>query len=563
MRSLPLAARLTGSHRLVAFGALLGGGALAVWLLPLHGVTRPALLSPAPWYAVLLACFAASLVNVELRAGRYSFTSSLAEIPLAAGLFLAEPHVLLGCYAGGALLAHIVRRGVQPAKDFANLMLDSLCAGIAVWVFTVVGWSAASVAAPRSVLALAVAMTAATFVAGPLLLNAGIVVYQGRIGAADLAASLVSHGVSTVVDVCVALAVVLFVADSPLLLFALIPPAGLLLLSQTALRASHRTAERIEFLYHASETLHAPRPVDERAADLLGAMITTFGVTRCELVLVPELRDAALRFAFTSESHAAMVSSSELTYAEQEALNALRTLRMMSGRHTHSANSALGLVLAERGATSGTVVSLRGRERPQGMLLLLDPLSGDSTHSARETELLVTVAQQISVALENGQLATALRTMTNEREEFARRAFYDPLTQIANRSLFDETVTRALAKLGTTRKPVALLCIDLDGFAALNERHGHAVGDQALSAVAARLRTQIRRFDMVARLGGDEFGVLLDGMRRRDDIHIVAQRIVEAIHEPIAVPGGEVQLGGSIGIAIADDAASAPPPEEL
>jgi len=87
----------------------------------------------------------------------------------------------------------------------------------------------------------------------------------------------------------------------------------------------------------------------------------------------------------------------------------------------------MGLALAERNAHAGTVVVLRGREGPQGMLLLLDPMRGGTRLGRHEQSLLTTVAGLISVALENGQLAEAILAMSVEKAELTRRAFYDPL----------------------------------------------------------------------------------------------------------------------------------------
>ena len=197
------------------------------------------------------------------------------------------------------------------------------------------------------------------------------------------------------------------------------------------------------------------------------------------------------------------------------------------------------------------------------MLLLAEPLNGSLHMTSQEESLLVTVAGQISVALEAGQLAGAIRTMSAEKDELQRRAFYDPLTQIANRSLFTEAVGKALTRLPSTRRPVATLFVDLDGFKEINDAHGHAVGDKVLNAIATRLRAQIRKFDMVARLGGDEFGVLLDGMRHRSDAQMVAQRVVEVLRRPIPLGDLAVSVGGSIGVAVVDDPKDVPAPDEL
>ena len=105
--------------------------------------------------------------------------------------------------------------------------------------------------------------------------------------------------------------------------------------------------------------------------------------------------------------------------------------------------------------------------------------------------------------------------------------------------------------------------IDLDGFKEINDNFGHAVGDQVLSAVAARLRVQVRKLDLAARLGGDEFGMLLDGMRHKSDASVVADRIIETLRRPIPLGDALITIGASVGVAVVDDPAEAPEPEEL
>ncbi|MBV8194961.1 MAG: sensor domain-containing diguanylate cyclase [Candidatus Dormibacteraeota bacterium] len=285
-------------------------------------------------------------------------------------------------------------------------------------------------------------------------------------------------------------------------------------------------------------------------------------MARVELILMPEERGAAVRFTSRDGADQVDVAQSELTFAEQEAINLLRTRRVVTVSQQES-DSPLALLLAERGVHFGTIVALRGHERPQGMIVLAEGPNGSARLHPSEENVLVTLAGQISVALEAGQLAGAVRTMSAANDELQRRAFYDPLTQIANRSLFTDTVSKALDRVPNTRRAVATMFIDLDGFKEINDTYGHAVGDKVLSAIATRLRGQIRKFDMAARIGGDEFGILLDGMRHRDDAQAVAGRIVDILREPVQLGEQELIVGGSVGVAVVDDPAELPTPEEL
>ncbi len=554
--------RLSGPQRLAVFSACLGLLGLALWLFPLRDVQRVTEMGAIPWWVELAACYVTSLLFVQVRVHRELSTLSLTEIPVAIGLFLVDPHQLLACYVVGVLLASWTRqRRIRWVKDFANAMLDVVYIGVAVLAFDAVGPVAANPLAVRSMVAFAAAMIVAGWFVYPIALNAGSMIAQGRLNLGEVARAYLFQVVATTTNASLGVVALLILTTHPWLAFALVPPVVLVLAGQIAAGESQRRADRNEFLYRTTEILHSTRQVGERAGELLNGITTMFGVERAELVVIPEVRGPAVRFNSTGDDVHAQATTSELTFAEQEVLNELRTTAILSGTVTR--DQSLGLALAERSATAGTVVVLRGREGPQGMLLLLNPMRGNGKLGAHEQSLLNTVAGLISVALENGQLAEAIRAMSVEKADLARRAFYDPLTQIANRSLFIDTIRTSLAQLPTTQRPIAVMFIDLDGFKEINDTFGHAVGDRVLSEVAARLRVQVRKLDMAARIGGDEFGMLLDGMRHFSDAAVVADRIIETLRRPIPLGDAVVTIGASVGVAVVEDAADAPEPEEL
>ena len=150
-------------------------------------------------------------------------------------------------------------------------------------------------------------------------------------------------------------------------------------------------------------------------------------------------------------------------------------------------------------------------------------------------------AQDIS---ERRRVEHELRDLT---ASLAERAVRDPLTGLANRTLLHERLRGILARDARAGTTTALLFLDLDGFKAVNDRHGHAVGDLVLTTVAARLTAVVRPSDTVARLGGDEFVVLVEGA---SDAHLslLVDRVRAAVVEPI----GRLHLsvGVSIGVAV-------------
>jgi diguanylate cyclase (GGDEF)-like protein/PAS domain S-box-containing protein len=136
------------------------------------------------------------------------------------------------------------------------------------------------------------------------------------------------------------------------------------------------------------------------------------------------------------------------------------------------------------------------------------------------------------------------------QEQLARQAFYDSLTGLANRALFQDRADHALARMARRGSGLAVLLLDLDGFKLINDSLGHHVGDEVLVTVAKRILKSSRTSDTVARFGGDEFVILLEEDASESTAATVARRILGILREPFLCQGREVSLGGSIGIAL-------------
>jgi diguanylate cyclase (GGDEF)-like protein/PAS domain S-box-containing protein len=136
-------------------------------------------------------------------------------------------------------------------------------------------------------------------------------------------------------------------------------------------------------------------------------------------------------------------------------------------------------------------------------------------------------------------------------EQLRHQAFHDPLTDLANRALFQDRLEHALARLDRHDGQLAVLLLDLDGFKTVNDTLGHEVGDQLLALVAERLRSGVRPSDTVARFGGDEFVILIEDASGPADAVAATQRLLQALAAPISVANRDVQVRASVGIAIA------------
>ncbi len=131
-------------------------------------------------------------------------------------------------------------------------------------------------------------------------------------------------------------------------------------------------------------------------------------------------------------------------------------------------------------------------------------------------------------------------------------AFHDALTMLPNRILFKDRLHQALAQR-REREFVAVLCLDLDQFKAVNDTLGHPVGDILLKLVAGRLTGAIDKDATVARLSGDEFAIVLTELPNPRQAGEQAARIIDAIREPYTIDGNHIDISAGIGIVVAPD----------
>jgi diguanylate cyclase (GGDEF)-like protein/PAS domain S-box-containing protein len=150
-------------------------------------------------------------------------------------------------------------------------------------------------------------------------------------------------------------------------------------------------------------------------------------------------------------------------------------------------------------------------------------------------------------------LVTAIVRDVSERHRqqavLRHQATHDPLTRLPNRTLLN----RMLERLPTEGGRAALFMLDLDGFKSVNDTLGHGVGDEVLRALGKRLRQSLPADVKVFRIGGDEFAVLVSRYAGRNELKRLAQQIVDRVRAPVTAGGTELELGGSIGIALYPD----------
>ncbi len=161
-----------------------------------------------------------------------------------------------------------------------------------------------------------------------------------------------------------------------------------------------------------------------------------------------------------------------------------------------------------------------------------------------------------------GSVLAGATARVRAEDRIRHQAFHDPLTGLANRTLFRDRIDHALLTHRRSGRSVALLYVDLDDFKTVNDSLGHAAGDQVLIAVADRIRSCLRPGDTAARLGGDEFALLLEDLEGTAAAVGVADRLLAVLTEPVPAVSRYVRMSASIGIAVggglADGADRAP-----
>ncbi|MFZ5868936.1 MAG: putative bifunctional diguanylate cyclase/phosphodiesterase, partial [Actinomycetota bacterium] len=203
---------------------------------------------------------------------------------------------------------------------------------------------------------------------------------------------------------------------------------------------------------------------------------------------------------------------------------------------------------------AGAVSALTGRT-------VVEDLRAVLTFEVAANGAQLALAPVVALVMHHAPALTALavlpvaaihRSAAAERES-RHAASHDDLTDLANRKHFVSRSERALEESRRTGEPVAVLVVDLDRFKEVNDVLGHPAGDAVIVEAARRMRAAVGDADVVGRLGGDEFAVLVPAARSRQDVERVALRLREALETPFRVSGRDVDLGASIGIAMAPE----------
>jgi len=151
------------------------------------------------------------------------------------------------------------------------------------------------------------------------------------------------------------------------------------------------------------------------------------------------------------------------------------------------------------------------------------------------------------------QVVVIIGEMTDQKlyqDQVEYLAHHDPLTGLANRTLFVQKLEQAFAIETVKNQQLCVVFIDLDGFKEINDTHSHDAGDHLLKIIAKRLNKQVREHDIVSRLGGDEFVVLMQGIESSDVLHTRLQQMLEKLNQPISYNEHPLKVSASMGVSL-------------
>jgi diguanylate cyclase (GGDEF)-like protein len=494
---------------------------------------------PLPWWALALAFTATEIFVLHIQRRREAQTVSFSEMPLVLGLYFAAPQALLAGRFLASLGVLVLHRRTPPLKTVFNLTLQATETAIALALFAALTRGAPDAPGPLSWLAAyAAALTANGF--GVMVIRWVIALYEGNL---KLPGLLRDAWLAPVPPMAVTMALVAVTClwAEPASAALLVAFAALLLVGFRAYAALADQHLNLGRLYRFSHTVSTAPEIDEVMANVMAEAKEMLRAERASAAFVTP--DGGLFARMRLGADERLIRSEEpASAADRWVMEQVvdRGAPLLMGRTTR--DPAARAWLDHYGMRDAVAVPLASGTGVVGILTVSDRLGDVRTFDQDDVLLLETVANHAGVALRNGELIGQLR----------HEALHDALTGLPNRTHLQRALGAALDAVAAGRAPgAAVMILDIDEFKAVNDTLGHQYGDQLLVEVGARLTATVGDAGTVARLGGDEFAVLLAGTAREDDVLHVGRRILRALEQPVALDTLEVEVGASLGIALA------------
>jgi diguanylate cyclase (GGDEF)-like protein len=495
------------------------------------------------WWALGIMVFVTERWPVELEFQRSAHSFSLTDIPLTLALiFTSGTHAFVAVMAG-TLVAMLLRRG--PAVKFAfNLAQFALVTSVLIAVVHLVAGSDPGFGWLTWGAVLAMAQVGSMLTTAQIL--AAMVLTEGRVSRAQVREMFGLDLVVAITGTTMALVCgILWIREpeaTPLLLF----PVLIAFMGYRAYVRERQAREKVTTLYEVNGAVAESSEVAVALEGLLARALEAFHAEQAEVILFTADGGAPLRTALGPGT-----AREAMAPVDAPAATALRTCAAGSGAAvdlTVPFPPSLDAYLLQRGVRHGMLGVLRGEDRVIGTIMLANRYAYSRRFTDGDRALFETLAANASAALQYNGHEQAVADLHDLHDQLEHQAQHDPLTGLANRSLFSWYVREALEP-GSPGE-AAVLFIDLDDFKGVNDTLGPAVGDELLRGVASRLLDTARGEDIVARLGGDDFAVLV---RRPSAIRLGAVELAERTLQSFALPvsaGAELlHVSLSIGIA--------------
>jgi diguanylate cyclase (GGDEF)-like protein/PAS domain S-box-containing protein len=285
------------------------------------------------------------------------------------------------------------------------------------------------------------------------------------------------------------------------------------------------------------------RAVKQGHEDVETIRVWSFRDVTARFTAEAALRESEIRYRLLFEQNAAGVCVSRL---DGEIIDCNATFGSMLGFHR---SDLIGQPMSTLYANPAEAEELTALLRGVGTLNSVEiELRRSDRRALWVLENLVLVGDAISGVVHATVVDISDRKRAEEQIEF--HAYHDVLTHLPNRKLFTDRLRHALTRAKRAGSSVAVMFIDVDHFKTINDTLGHTAGDDLLLEMSRRLRECVREDDTVARLGGDEFTIILAELREAEDAMFVAQKILEAVQEPLTLAGMPLVVTASIGISI-------------
>ncbi|MGH2910529.1 MAG: putative bifunctional diguanylate cyclase/phosphodiesterase, partial [Solirubrobacteraceae bacterium] len=496
-----------------------------------------------PLWALVIGFALAEHLVVHVHFRRSSHSMALGEIPLVFALLYAGGWTVVVAYTVGRACALLILRlpAIRLAFNAAQFALGGALAEITFHAVS----AGAGTGSPRVWLAAALAATAASACA-VLMITAAVSFSEGRLSLDRVVASLRTDLTVTLANTSLGLCAAGLVQQDWRTAVLLVVPVAGMFLTMRAYAAERARHGRLEFLYDAARALSGSATTGDALANMLTRSLEAFRTEAAEIVFFSPDGGEALRTAVTADGESVLLEPLGVELAGPLRDATSRAAAACAARDVD--DRFLRGYLSSRGLGNGLFATLQGEHACIGAIALGDP-SGFTRFGADDVKLCETLATNTSVALENDRLGHTVWQLRMLQSELEHQASHDPLTGLANRSLFAERLDGALSR---TVDGTAVLFIDVNDFKMVNDTLGHAAGDELLVAIAGRLSDCVRPTDTLARLGGDEFAILLqDGATQTQAIEI-AERIDRRTEDRFSIAGELHLVRVSIGIALGE-----------